>query len=90
MKITDPSLEHMNGFNDAIDSAIGLYDIQTLTINPLLLLQKAQDALSELSKDLNSSHKKEMLKIMKDGNGDQIIKDVKSLIAEITKKNKNN
>ena len=90
VKITDPSLEHMNGFNDAIDSAIGLYDIQILTINPLSLLQKAQDALSELSKDLNSSHKKEMLKIMKDGNGDQIIKDVKSLIAEITKKNKNN
>jgi len=90
VKITDPSLEHMNGFSDAIDNAIGLYEVQTTILNPLTLLQKARDALSELSKDLNSSHKKEMLKIIKDGNGDQIIKDVKSLISEITKKNKNN
>jgi len=90
VKITDPTLEHMNQFSDAIDSAIGLYDVQTTVNNPLILLEKAQDALSELSKDLNSSHKKEMLKIINESNGEQIIRDIKSLISEITKKNKNN
>jgi len=86
VNLAKPTSEHAYEFNQAIDRAQGLFDVEEAIADPLTLLEKARDSLSKVSQDLNSSHKKEMLKLIHATKGDQYIKDIKSLISDITKK----
>ena len=81
-----PSPEDALSFYNAINRSQGYFDIQEAISDPFVLLEKARDSLSKVSQDLNSSHKSEMVKLIQEKKGEQFIRDIKSLISDITKK----
>lgn len=81
-----PSKEHALDFHKAIVSAQNVYDVQEDISDPLMLLEKATESLSKVSKDLNSSHRASMVKMIKENKGEHFITDIKQLIADISKK----
>ena len=82
----NPSKEHALDFHKAIANAQNVYDVQEDISDPLMLLEKATESLSKVSKDLNSSHRASMVKIIKEHKGEHFITDIKQLIADISKK----
>lgn len=73
-------------FFKSIERAQSYFDVQEAITDPLILLEKARDSLNKVNQDLNSSHKTQMLKLIKEKNGEEFIKHIKSLLSEIIKK----
>jgi len=82
----NPSKEVASEFHDVIASAQSYYDIQESIADPLSLLVKASDSLSRISQDLNSSHRSNMVKVIRENDGLRKINDIKRFISDITMK----